>query len=631
MNDNEDDDFLTDRFSEFNRTLLEEQIQAHDLDKPSSNFDKQYLLRQISFTPRIAPKLVAILKQLIPAILEFSARQGLVLRDQNHQIRFLDVASYEQETQRPIPPHVPLPASQLRFNPISRVYTVTIILPEKIQTNEEVINVTRTLFAKFMGDIYFNENILQHELYRVAHRQDDETLSVSLPDQIGAIAANEFSSSTFEGYCKAYAKKQRLHYKKQYTTIKREITQGWLQQWEIQKLSEEEVALIDRIFQDFLEEYRQQPENFLAHRIEQIEKLNAQLNFMLPHQMKAYNLFEEKDQTQYIQAAYIKLEEVLAMMGYVMEMAQQIEDHLGPIILEGVMEQIMLKMQQMKKEGRVKVFLIPGITLRPQMQQEASQFPLRLIKLLPKTLPVQQWSKEVKALQKKYTNSIYQKIFEALIYLKHWAYSELERDAPSFVDSEEHKKLHQLLSNFKFREPMLQQLRLTLGVTQDYGELLKAQQKQPISSKSSIFPLQSFKRAWSYFISSLLIYLYYQELGKNPKARRPINPDKYMKVIRNYVMQQMERGTDYAMIVGLFLILNQHKGKHGLEFLLYIIHTPHLSLKYALNRIIAPLPDDLPPDQKKKRRLELLNQQKDLLLRVYEERIHNDILPGRDY
>ncbi len=619
-----DDDFLEDRFGEFNQALLEEQIQAHDLQKDGSFFDKQYALNQLSFSEKIPDKVVSILKQLILAILEFSNKQGLSLRDPNHQIHFLDVASYEQETNKTIPATVPLPASQLHFNSISRVYTVTVVLPDKIQSNEEVINITRTLFSKFMGDIYLNEQVLSHDFYREANRYDEEEVTVSIPDQLWAIVGNEFQSSTLESACKAFAKTHRMSYKKQYVAIKQGLKKEWMEQWENQKITEEDLNKIDRIFQDFLAGFRLDPENGMIDLVKKNEKLNAQLHFMLPHEMRAYHLFEEKSQTQYIQAAAHKIEEIIAKIGLIEELTIQLEEPQDPEDLLGLFDQIQIQMKQMKNEGKVKIFLIPNVHLGPQLKAEAQNFPLRLLKYLPKTLPAQQWSKETKALRKKYTNSIFQKIFEALIYLKHWIGALLERKEGLFLESEEHKKLKQLLHNFKFREPMLQELLSTLGIVQDYSEVLK------IKPRQSVFPLQAFKKAWSYVCSSILIHQYYEHMNQLEGTQRRFNGAKYMAAIEKYVSHQFARGVDYAPIVALFLLIYKQKKERGLEFLLYLIHNPQASFAYALRQMMTPSESDS-LEEKKQEHQEKLEKYRDFLIQVYDERIETDILPGRDY
>ncbi len=624
MNRN-DDDFLADRFGEFNRALLEEQIREHDQQKSDSNFDEQHVLRQLHFAGKIPQKVASILKRLFVAILEFSAKQGLFLRDQNHQVRFLDIETYEQETNRPIPASVSLPASQLQFNPISRVYTVIIILPNQIQTNEEVINITRTLFAKFMGDIYLNEYVLSLPFYQSANRHYDDAISVSIPDQLEAIRSNEFSSSTFQNCCKAYAKKYRMNYKKQRVAIQREVTKEWMEQWEKQKLSPEITATIDQIFQDFLEEFRLHPENTLLRTINQIEQLNAQLHLILPHEMRAYNLFEDKSQVQYIQAATNKIEEILAKIGFIEEIIVRLTERVDPEELLGILEQVYIQMKQLKREGKVKIFLIPDVELGPQLKQQEQKFPLYLIKLLPKTLPVQQWSKETKALQKKYKNSIYQKIFEALIYLKHWLQARLERKEEVFLESAEHKKLQQLSYNFKFREPTLHELKTTLGITHDYSDILK------LSHKRSIFPLQAFKKAWSYASSSILIHLYYEHMNKVGNSPRKFNSNQYMHAIEKYVFHQIDRNVDFACLIALLLFIYKEKKGRGLQFLLYLIHNPQTSLQHAIHQVMLPFADSVSREEKRRQCLERLEQYRDYLIEVYEERIATDILPGRDY
>ena len=619
------DDFLEDRFGAFNRALLEEQIRQYDLQKDDGIFDTHYARNQLFFAEGIPQKVVAILQQLIVAILEFSARQGLVLQDPNHQVRFLDTATYEQETAKPLPTNLPLPASQLHYNPVSRIYTVTVVLPEKIQTNEEIINITRTLFAKFMGEIYLNESLLSHEFYREANRYEEKEITVALPDQLRVIAGSDFASAPLEKHTTQFAKAHQMRLKKNRQVVKQRLCKDWQAQWEAQTLKPQTLQEIGQIFQDYLETFRLHPENAVSDLVEKVEQLNKQLHFILPHEMKAYHLFEERAQTQYIQAAAHKIEEILAKMGLIEALTTQLSAPVDPDDLAGLHEQIHQQIKQLQSEGKVRVFLIAGLHLGPQLQAQAQKFPLRLVKLLPKTLPVEQWSQEVAAMKKKYTQSIYQKIFEALVYLKHWIEALGLRKNEMFLASAEYEAHQKLMKHFKFRETALLELQSMLGVAQDYSELLK------LKPRHSAFPLQAFKKAWSYVSSSILIHRYYESMNRLSAPRPRFNGEKYMAVIEQYVLQQMQRGVAHAPLSFLFLMIYRMKKEQGLSFLLYILQNPQASLQHALTQVMLPVAETDSPQEQQKKHLERLKKNSDFLIKVYEKRLEMAILPGRDY
>ncbi|MEC8255376.1 MAG: hypothetical protein VX004_07895, partial [SAR324 cluster bacterium] len=145
------EEFFAERFRRpGNLDVLEQQLRDYDLQKTQQTFDKEFILKNLHFSTELSEKAVNLLKHLIPSILEFSASLDLRLRDPNHQIHFLPVHEFESESGLQLQGKVPLPASRIDFNEISRVYRVTIILPEEIKTSEQIINITRTLFSKLI-------------------------------------------------------------------------------------------------------------------------------------------------------------------------------------------------------------------------------------------------------------------------------------------------------------------------------------------------------------------------------------------------------------------------------------------------------------------------------------------------
>ncbi|MGK5091079.1 hypothetical protein WDW89_03565 [Deltaproteobacteria bacterium TL4] len=621
-----EDDFLSDRFGEFNSALLATEILKHDLEKVNLSEDAEYVVKNLRFSEKLPPKVVLILERLIPHILKFAQGHHLKLRGTEHYIRFQDKASYENEINRPFPASVPLPASKIQYNALYGVYLVTVILPDQLHSLEQVINVTRTLFSKLMGDIYLNESILSLEFYRESTIQNETQRSTGIVDQVNLILGNEFKSDLLNHYCNLYAKRQHLNLKKQYSLVKKELVAQWLEKWQKQTISGQEIQDINSIFREFLEHFRLHPESSLEALVAVIEALNAHLHFILPHETKAYALFSKENLQQYLQAASNKLQELKALIGFIEEVTAQLEDLAEPEILAPLYEQIQLNLKQLQKERKVTVFLVPGLTLGPKLEQEKQNFPLVLMKLLPKTLPVNEWHKTVQKWTKYYESSIYQKIFEAFVYLKHWieAYDQNQHNA--FPETVDYKRLKQLLNNLNYRLPSILQTLLTLETLLDYNQSFKKQ------ASPQQFPVEAFKKAWSYFISSILIHFYYQQQSQVSQAKQKFNTQKYLQTVEKYTLYQMRKGVNYFHIVYLFIRIYQSKPENErISYLLYMLQHPQRALKYVMGQIMetssqVPLSEEL-----LRKRIEKIINYQDLLLQVFDERLREDILPGRDY
>ena len=92
--------------------------------------------------------------------------------------------------------HIPLPASRLDFHKVANVYTVTVILPENLESSEVRINLTRSLFSKLFGEIHFLEKIQSLEFYRQQFQDDlDSSAGFEILDLLSTL---EFPSELLE-------------------------------------------------------------------------------------------------------------------------------------------------------------------------------------------------------------------------------------------------------------------------------------------------------------------------------------------------------------------------------------------------------------------------------------------------
>ncbi len=618
------EEFFAERFRRpGNLDVLEQQLRDYDLQKTEQTFDKEFVLKNLHFSAKLPEKAVTLLKHLIPSILEFSASLDLRLRDPNHQIRFLPVHEFESESGLQLQGKVPLPASRLDFNEISRVYTVTIILPEEIKTSEQIINITRTLFSKLIGEIYLNESVLPMEFYQQGADSEQSGVSAGMLEKLDILRTQEVSSAGWDQQCQSFAQQGRYSLKKDGEKIRAQLTTHWRQLWEAQALPKQINQVIEQAFEDFLETFRRNPTDVLQKSLLEVKKLDRQIHFLLPHEHRAYSRFEREDPAHYLRAASNKLEEIDGLIGFISELAANLEEGQEDWEPEEMLIQLASRMRQLQQERKALVFLLPNQPISQALQRERQQLPIQLLKQLPRSLPVKEWSGLVKELQGQYENSIYLKLWEALRGLHRWISLNQQHSGKNPLEDEHVQRLRQLLRNFQFRLPSIQQTRSTTGVLINCAEeFLRNDQRQR-------FPLGEFRKAWSYFISSILITRYYEA----HTGQQRFNKERYMDSIRHFVERQVHRGINYYHLVLLFLRIYEEReqDKQVVPYLLYMIHYPQASLRFIFHRLLAPIPsgrhyeeDELP------RRLKRVEEYTYTLLKVYENRLQTAILEEND-
>ena len=159
------DKLLEERFGPTHRNEMAVEIARHDQGRAPESFDAEHVRRKLRFHGSVPERVRAVLKEWLPGVLAFAAQSGLRLRDLNHEIHFYDRPSYEAAT-GPIPKGVKLPASSQHFNQLYRVYTVRVVLPDRISTVSQLLTVLRAVLARLLGDIFLREEIFTLQAYR---------------------------------------------------------------------------------------------------------------------------------------------------------------------------------------------------------------------------------------------------------------------------------------------------------------------------------------------------------------------------------------------------------------------------------------------------------------------------------
>ena len=607
------DKSFEERFDPKLRTIGESHLQNYDKQKELIPPSKYF---RIEFSTSISEKTKNFLNGKLPGILDFSGKFGLQLPHAGHLLRFLDQQTYESEIGSALPKNVTLPASRLKVNNTTRSYEVTIILPGELNSAELIVNITRNLFSKLCGNIFFNEQILPLEFYRQSVNRQKQS-SAAVPEILFMVEELNFPSKSLQAFCESVAKSYMLELKKEGVKIRKQLISEWREKWKSQSLSTEEQHTLDSIFSEFKQTFRTNPEIFNQTLIERIQQLNTQLHFILPHERRAYENFNQQRFTHYIRSVKNKLEEISALSGFIEELHELLNQAPEAADMEGVGAQIRSRMQELRRDKKVIQFYVPEMPQNPDLKRIQQRFPLSLIKMLPSGTPLKEWSKEIKRLEKSYAESMYSKLYAALHSLSEWTLALQENRIDSFKESADAQRLKKLLAVLKYRAPALEGLQSTLGIMLDLSEQSLPKSKDNETPRQLV-PLDDFSKAWSYFISAILTMHYYQQDSASATLPQGFRTENYLKSILEFVDRQCSRGINHFHIVKLFWLVYEEKGTDALPFLLYCVQKPQDILRYTLHLTMRPQTEN----SNLEKRLEKLPQYRDAWIAAYQNRLN---------
>ena len=607
------DKSFEERFDPKLRTIGESHLQNYDKQKELIPPSKYF---RIEFSTSIPEKTKNFLNGKLPGILDFSGKFGLQLPHAGHLLRFLDQQTYESEIGSALPKNVTLPASRLKVNNTTRSYEVTIILPGELNSAELIVNITRNIFSKLCGKIFFNEQILPLEFYRQSVNRQKQS-SAAVPEILFMVEELNFPSKSLQAFCESVAKSYMLELKKEGVKIRKQLISEWREKWKSQSLSTEEQHTLDSIFSEFKQTFRTMPEIFNQTLIERIQQLNTQLHFILPHERRAYENFNQQRFTHYIRSVKNKLEEISALSGFIEELHELLNQAPEAADMEGVGAQIRSRMQELRRDKKVIQFYVPEMPQNPDLKRIQQRFPLSLIKMLPSGTPLKEWSKEIKRLEKSYAESMYSKLYAALHSLSEWTLALQENRIDSFKESADAQRLKKLLAVLKYRAPALEGLQSTLGIMLDLSEQSLPKSKDNETARQLV-PLDDFSKAWSYFISAILTMHYYQQDSASATLPQGFRTENYLKSILEFVDRQCSRGINHFHIVKLFWLVYEEKGTDALPFLLYCVQKPQDILRYTLHLTMRPQTEN----SNLEKRLEKLPQYRDAWIAAYQNRLN---------
>ncbi|MDH4248640.1 MAG: hypothetical protein OEW39_12590, partial [Deltaproteobacteria bacterium] len=158
---------------------------------------------------------------------------------------------------------------------------------------------------------------------------------------------------------------------------------------------------------------------------------------------------------------------------------------------------------ELEHEGLAQACLVPGVKLSAEREAERRALPMEAHKLLQRLAPGSDPAKRHRVLVKRLESHLHQRVYNALVFLRHWAgLREKQKDA-GFSRSSAYAELKSLAANFRHRLGALQTLEARLELVLYLMESLPgASGAHPPAQE---FPREVFARAWGQFAGHALV------------------------------------------------------------------------------------------------------------------------------
>ncbi|MEE8555438.1 MAG: hypothetical protein V3T00_06230 [bacterium] len=612
------DSLLDQRFSGFDRREMERQVAEHDRRRGAPEFDTEHLRRKIRFQGEIPDNLKTVLRKALPEVLAYAAGQGLRLRDLNHEVHILARAEYEAQTGKPVPAGVSLPAASFQYNQLYRFYTVRVVLSDNPPSTAEAAAILRVIVARMLGDIFLREEVFTLAAYQEDVAAGEGEVTAALEDQIALLSELDVTVPALEEALADYGKRIGMNVKRLPDKVRKAFLQEAADEWERQKLSPERQAPIEAAYGKFLEGLLADPERGVAEAVEAADALNRQVNFLPPEEAPDYLTLKERNPRHYLRAAKLRLEHQLEILGTAVESFQALdgpEGSLSPL----AEEQIEGYLTELRREKLARPYLIPGARLSEELEAQLAAFPFEVHTLLQRMPPAANPDKAFRALQRKLSQSLYQRLYTALLDLRTWFQARERGRNEAFLKGARHRSLKSAVHNFTFRRPLLRAMNARLGIVLDSIEAAPSagREARPRS------PVEAFSRAWSYFVSFRVTG---EALAAQPALLPRFDARKYEQAMERAVTRAIGRGPGHFHLVHLLGCIRRRAGAEGLRALTEMLLDPPGTLRFVVNQALAPPPESGAPPLEE--RLEQLEQWAGAVLAARETTLRNRIVVG---
>ncbi len=577
------DALLEERFSPAHRSEFERQLAEHDRSGASRGMDRDWLRRNLRFRGDVPDKVRQLLADWIFELMAFAVERGVALRDPHHQLEVYARAAFEAE-QGALPTGLKLPASSYHYNPVYRRYTVRVVLPERIATTEALFTVMRALLTRLYGDIFLREEIFPLEVYREDMEQSDQDVSVGLSEKIAVLAELPHTSGALEQALVAHARMVGINHRRQPEQTRKAFFKELRRDLETRRLAPEREALVSEVFDGYLASLRADLSGGIQALLETAETLNRQLTFLPPDEGPEYQRLREKNPLHFLRSVKLRLEFLLEAFAGLIEDFDALAEPAAP--LSPLAEERVVGWQiELERQLLARPYLVPGVRLSDELQRKRTAFPLEVHGLMARFPATENHGQLFKSLSKKLESSIHQRLYNALLLLRHWIHLQESGRQAAFPRSGQYQALKGLVANFRYRRPLLESLFVRIGVVLDVAE--RGEPQLPGGERRARFPVEAFARAWGQFAAHALLAEFLARRG----AVKGFDPARYWKQVTDRLVSQIASGNTGAQLVYLLRRIQQGGGDDdGLPVLAEALRQSTASFRFAVTQGLKPPP-----------------------------------------
>lgn len=608
---------LDERLAPEQRRAFAREVDAHDRAPRASGPDMARLRRTLRFQGQVPERVRNLLGDWVPELVRYAGERGLALRDPYQELRVYTREAFEAE-QGGLPGGIRLPASSFQHNALYRRYTVRLVLPERLESTEAVLTAVRALLNRLYGEVFLREEVFPLEAYREDVEGAEADVSVGLAEQIAILAELPHTTAELETALGTYARNVGINYKKHPEQARKAWCREATQELALQRLPPERQRLLEHTFASYLDALRQDVSTGVAALVEAVEAQDRQLHFLPPDQAPHHARLRDQNPLHYLRAVKLRLEFLLEAFAGLIEDFEALD---GPGAGHAALaeERVAGCIAELERGNLARPYLVPGVQLSEELERKRKGFPLEVHGLLAEFPPEEQSERGYRTLRKRLESSLYQRLYNALVLLRHWMRLRDSGRAESFPQSEAYRTLKGLAANFRFRRPLLEALFLRIGVVLDVAE---HQPEAPgAEAGRTRLPPDALSRTWGQFAAHALLaeYLAHERRLKGFDAAR------YWERVETRLRGQVGDGQTGAQAVYLLRRVQAAAGEaEGLPVVADELRRCSSTFRFALAQALRPRPEAKPPMEW----LDQLDAWAQSVLRAREASLRNAIVIG---
>ena len=609
------DALLEARFAPAQRQAFARELDAHDRQRaPAAPLDPAAVRRGLRFRGNVPERVRQVLAEWLPELMAHAARRGLALRDPHQELQVYTRAAFEQE-QGPLPPGLRLPASSYEYHPLYRRYAVRLVLPERLGALEELFTALRALLTRLYGDLYLREEVFSLAAYREDVERVEAQVSFGLAEQVAVLAELPDTTAALEAALAAYARTVGIDARRHPEHARK----GWFKEAAAdlarQRLPPERQALAEDAFAAYLDALRADVPAGVQALLETVREQERQLHFLPPDEAPDYERLRVQNPVHFLRSVKLRLEFLIEAFGGLCEDFDALDTPGAPYPALAE-ERVAGCLQALEREGLARPYLVPGVRLADELEARRTAFPLEVHALLARFPEAERGERLFHSLRKRLEGSLHQRLYHALVLLRHWMHLRATgRDDP-FRQSEPYRTLKGLVANFRFRKPLLESLFLRTGIVLEVAE----HAPEAAGGTERGFPVEAFSRAWGQFVAHALLAEYLTE-----RRLKGFDPGRYWQRVDERLAAQVQAGSTGAQLLHLLRRAYLLAGAaDALPALAEVLRQSAPTFRFAVTQALRPRP----PGKDAAAWLAQLDAWAQSILEARARSLRNAIVPG---